>query len=98
MSGTVRRQKYGRLILKKGKATSFQQTNADGSDPSLLRPADVRMSPDLSFAKVYIQYDAGQDKDKLLSLLDTPKIRKPKALANASRNQARIVPKVAFPR
>ncbi|HQQ95691.1 MAG TPA: 30S ribosome-binding factor RbfA [Cyclobacteriaceae bacterium] len=95
MSGTVRQQKYGRLILKE-LSDIFQRNQRGWLGPEFITVADVRMSPDLSFAKVYISMMLVKDKDKLLSLLDTHKKEIRKALGERIRNQARIVPEIAF--
>ncbi|HBK87838.1 MAG: 30S ribosome-binding factor RbfA [Cyclobacteriaceae bacterium] len=95
MSGTVRQQKYGRLILKE-LSDIFQRNQRGWLGSEFITVADVRMSPDLSFAKVYISMMLVKDKDKLLSLLDTHKKEIRKALGERIRNQARIVPEIAF--
>jgi ribosome-binding factor A len=95
MSGTVRQQKYGRLILKE-LSDIFQRNQRGWLGSEFITVADVRMSPDLSFAKVYISMMLVKDKDKLLSLLDTHKKEIRKALGERIRNQSRIVPEIAF--
>ena len=95
MSGTVRQQKYGRLILKE-LSDIFQRNQRGWIGSEMITVADVRMSPDLSFAKVYISMMLVKDKDKLLSLLDMHKKEIRKALGERIRNQARIVPEIAF--
>ncbi len=95
MSGTVRQQKYGRLILKE-LSDIFQRNQRGWLGSEFITVADVRMSPDLSFAKVYISMMLVKDKDKLLGLLDTHKKEIRKALGERIRNQARIVPEIAF--
>ncbi len=95
MSGTVRQQKYGRLILKE-LSDIFQRDQRGWLGSEFITVADVRMSPDLSFAKVYISMMLVKDKDKLLHLLDTHKKEIRKALGERIRNQARIVPEIAF--
>jgi ribosome-binding factor A len=57
---------------------------------------DVRMSPDLSLAKVYISMALVKDKKALLEKLDLHKKEVRKALGDRIRNQARIVPELAF--
>ena len=57
---------------------------------------DVRVSPDLSFARVYVSMMLAKDKMAVLEKLDTHKKEIRKALGDRIRNQARIVPEIAF--
>jgi ribosome-binding factor A len=95
MSGTVRQQKYGRLILKE-LSDIFQRNQRGWLGSEFITVADVRMSPDLSFARVYISMMLVKDKDGMLKQLDTHKKEIRKALGERIRNQARIVPEIAF--
>lgn len=58
--------------------------------------ADVRVSPDLSFAKVYISMMLAADKQAALQKLNDHKREIRMALGARIRNQARIVPEIAF--
>jgi len=57
---------------------------------------EVRMSPDLSLAKVYISMMLAPDKQRVLNKLDTHKKEIRHALGDRIRNQARIIPELAF--
>lgn len=83
------------MILKE-LSDIFQRDQRGWLGSEFITVADVRMSPDLSFAKVYISMMLVKDKDKLLHLLDTHKKEIRKALGERIRNQARIVPEIAF--
>lgn len=54
------------------------------------------MSPDLSLAKVYISMMLAKDKKATLAKLDQHKKEIRKALGDRIRNQARIIPELAF--
>ena len=57
---------------------------------------DVRISPDLSVARVYFSMGLVNDKKGLLEKLDGHKKEIRRALGERIRNQARIVPELAF--
>ena len=57
---------------------------------------EVRMSPDLSLARVYISMLLAKDKKAIIQTLDAHKGEIRKALGDRIRNQARIVPEIAF--
>jgi ribosome-binding factor A len=95
MSGTVRQQKYGRLIQKE-LSDIFLRDKRGILDNAFITIAEVRMSPDLSFAKVYISMMLTRDKAVVLKKLDLHKSEIRKALGDRIRNQARIVPQLAF--
>ena len=53
MSGTIRQQKYSKLILKE-LSEIFLKGKTNILDNAFISVADVKMSPDLSVARVYI--------------------------------------------
>ena len=57
---------------------------------------DVKVSPDLSVARIYISMALVKDKVELLERLELHKKEIRKALGARIRNQARIVPELAF--
>lgn len=95
MSGTVRQQKYSKLIQKE-LSDIFQRDQRGFLGNAFFTIMDVRMSPDLSLAKVYISMALVKDKKALLEKLDLHKKEVRKALGDRIRNQARIVPELAF--
>lgn len=54
------------------------------------------MSPDLSLARVYISMALVKDRKALLEKLDLHKKEIRRALGDRIRNQARIIPELAF--
>jgi ribosome-binding factor A len=95
MSGTVRQQKFSRLIQKE-LSDIFQRDQRGFLGNAFFTVIDVRMSPDLSLAKVYISMVLIKDRKALLEKLDLHKKEIRKALGDRIRNQARIIPELAF--
>jgi ribosome-binding factor A len=95
MSGTVRQQKFSRLIQKE-LSDIFQRDQRGLLGNAFITVMDVKVSPDLSFAKVYVSMTLVKDKAALLEKLDSHKKEIRRALGERIRNQARIVPNIAF--
>ena len=95
MSGTVRQQKFSKLIQKE-LSDIFQRDQRGFLGNAFFTIMDVRMSPDLSLAKIYISMVLVKDKKALLEKIDLHKKELRKALGDRIRNQARIVPELAF--
>ncbi len=95
MSGTVRQQKFSRLIQKE-LSDIFQRDQRGLLDNAFITVMDVRVSPDLSFAKVYVSMTLVKDRKALLEKLEDHKGEIRRSLGERIRNQARIVPDLAF--
>ena len=95
MSGTVRQQKYAKLIQKEI-SDIFQRDKRGILDNAFITVAEVKMSPDLSFAKIYISMTLAKDKPAIIKKLEIHKSEIRKALGDRIRNQARIIPNLAF--
>jgi ribosome-binding factor A len=95
MSGTVRQQKYSKLILKE-LSDIFLKEKTNILDNAFITIADVKMSPDLSVARVYISMTLAKNKALILDKINLKKSEIRKALGNKIRNQARIVPQLSF--
>lgn len=95
MSGTLRQQKFSRLIQKE-LSDIFQRDQRGFLGNAFITIVDVRISPDLGVARVYISMVLVKDKKALLEKLDNHKKEIRKALGERIRNQARIVPELAF--
>lgn len=95
MSSSVRQQKYARLIQKE-LSDIFLREKREILGNAFITIADVRMSPDLSIAKVYLSMSLAKDKKAVLSSIETHKSEIRKALGDRIRNQARIVPNLSF--
>lgn len=95
MSGTVRQQKYCKLIQKE-LSDIFIRDKRGILGNTFITIADVRISPDLSQAKVYLSLTLAKDKKAVLATLEAHKSEIRKALGDRIRNQARIIPTLAF--
>ena len=95
MSGSVRQQKFGKLIQKE-LSDIFQRDKRGILDYEFVTIAEVKMSPDLGVAKVYISMMLAKDKKQTLERLNTHKSEIRKALGNQIRKQVRIVPELIF--
>ena len=95
MSGTVRQQKYGKLIQKE-LSDIFLIDKRSIIDNAFITILEVRMSPDLSVAKVYLSMSLVKDKQGVLEKINVHKSEVRKALGVRIRNQARIVPQLVF--
>lgn len=95
MSGTVRQQKYGRLIQKE-LSDIFLKDKRGFLGNSFITIAEVKLSPDLSIAKVYLSLTLVKDKNAVLKNIQHHKSEIRKALGDRMRNQARIIPDLLF--
>lgn len=74
----------------------FQKNKHGILGDSFVSVADVRMSPDLSVAKVYISLMLDKDKTATLNKLNIHKKEIRKELGMRIRNQVRIIPELIF--
>lgn len=95
MSGTTRQQKYAKLLLKE-LSEIFQRDKKGILDNTFITIADVRVSTDLSIAKVYISMMLAKDKQKTLEKINLRKSEVRKELGNRIGKQVRIVPELIF--
>jgi len=95
MASSVRQQKFARLIQKE-LMEIFQQDKRGYLDHAFITIAEVKISPDLSVAKVYVSMMLAKDKQAMLAKLDLHKKEIRRALGEKIRNQARIIPELAF--
>jgi ribosome-binding factor A len=92
---STRQKKVSRLIQKEI-ADIFLRKGSEYAPGKMISVTKVRISPDLSFAKVYLSiYPSGNQTETLQSVQDhTPRIRFD--LGHKVRSQLRIVPEIAF--
>lgn len=95
MTGTTRQQKYARL-LQKELSDIFQRDKKGILENAFVTIADVKVSPDLSVAKVYISMFLAKDKEKVLERINSRKKEIRKALGDKIGKQVRIVPDLVF--
>ena len=91
---STRQKKVARLLQKEVGMILQQMTNELGG--KMITITKVRMSPDLSLAKIYLSFFPVKKDENPISLLKVhiPHIRH--ELGTRVRNQLRIVPELAF--
>lgn len=95
MAGSTRQQKYSRLIQKE-LGDIFLRDKRGILDNAFVSIVDVRMSPDLSVAKIYLSMLLAKDKDKILATINARKGEIRKALGDRIGKQVRIIPELIF--
>ena len=94
MSST-RQLKYAGLI-QKDLSEIFQRDAKNWFGNAFITVTEVRVSPDLSFAKVFISLMMVADKDEFISMMNGRKKDPRRTLGNRIGKQVRIVPDLAF--
>lgn len=95
MAGTTRQQKFSRLIQKE-LSEIFQRDKRGILDNEFITIADVKVSPDLGVAKVYISMMLAKSKEKTLENINQRKSEIRKALGEKIRKQVRVIPELIF--
>ena len=95
MAESTRQQKYSKLIQKE-LSDIFLRDKRGILDNAFITIADVRMSPDLSVARIYISMLLVKDKERVLENITLRKSEIRKALGNRIGKQVRIVPELIF--
>lgn len=95
MSSSIRQQKFGRLIQKE-LSDIFLRDKKGIIENTLISIVEVKMSPDLGVAKVFISMTLVKDRQAVLMQLNSHKGEIRKALGARIRNQARIIPELIF--
>jgi ribosome-binding factor A len=95
MAESTRQQKYSKLIQKE-LSDIFLRDKRGILDNAFITIADVRMSPDLSVARIYISMLLVKEKEKVLENITLRKSEIRKALGNRIGKQVRIIPELIF--
>ncbi|UII22746.1 30S ribosome-binding factor RbfA [Fulvivirga ligni] len=95
MNESKRQQKFSRLI-QKDFSDIIQKDKQGIFSNSFVTVADVKMSPDLSVAKIYLSMMLVKDKEELLDKIDSRKSELRRDLGNKIGKQVRIVPELIF--
>ncbi len=95
MAGNTRQLKFARLIQKEI-SDIFQRDKRGILHNAFVTVADVKVSPDLGLAKVYISMMLAKDKQAILEKITNRKGEIRKALGDKIRNQVRIIPELIF--
>jgi ribosome-binding factor A len=95
MAGTTRQHKFSRLIQKE-LSEVFQRDKRGILENTMVTIQDVKVSPDLSVASIYISMMLVKDKQKVLDKLNAGKKEIRKALGERIGKQVRIIPEIIF--
>lgn len=95
MNESTRQQKYAKLI-QKDLSDIFQKDKLGLFGNSFVTIADVRVTPDLSIAKIYLSMLMVNDKEGLIETITARKSEVRKILGNKIGKQVRIVPDLLF--
>ena len=95
MAGTTRQLKFARLIQKEI-SDIFQRDKRGILDNAFVTIADVRVSPDLGVAKVYVSMMLAPNKEAILEKINHRKKEIRKALGDKIRKQVRVIPELIF--
>ena len=90
-----RQQKFSRLI-QKDMGEIFQKHATELLEGAWVTVTEVKMSPDLGVASIYISFMLAKDKEELLKKINKNKSELRKHLGNRIRNQVRKVPELIF--
>lgn len=95
MAGSTRQQKFSRLIQKE-LSEIFQRDRRGILNGTFITIADVKVSPDLGVARIYISMLLAKDKQKTLANLNLHKKEVRKELGERIGKQVRIIPELVF--
>jgi ribosome-binding factor A len=95
MTGTTRQQKYGRLIQKE-LGDIFQRDKRGILENAFISIIEVKVSPDLSVAKVYLSMLLAKEKEQVLHKINLRKKEIRKELGDKIAKQVRIIPELVF--
>jgi ribosome-binding factor A len=95
MAGTTRQLKFAKLIQKEI-SDIFQRDKRGILDHAFVTVADVRVSPDLGLARIYVSMMLAKDKQAVLDKITKRKGEIRKALGNKIGKQVRIIPELIF--
>jgi ribosome-binding factor A len=92
---TTRQKKVARLIQKEV-ADIFIRKGSELAHGKMISVTKVRVSPDLSFAKIYLSIFPSTNQDEILQSVHDHASRIRYDLGHKVRSQLRIVPEIAF--
>lgn len=95
MAAGSRQKKYSSL-LQKDLSEIFQKQMANAFGKAFITITDVEVSPDLSFAKVYLSLMLSKNPTETLEMIRERKSEIRKHLGNRIGKQVRIVPEISF--
>lgn len=92
---STRQKKVARLILKEV-ADIFLRKGSEYAPGKMISITQVRVSPDLSFAKIYLSIFPSANHDDILKTVQDHSHKIRFELGHKVRSQLRIVPDIAF--
>ena len=92
---STRQKKYARLI-QKDLGEIFQRTARDLFGGAFITVTQVKVSPDLAQAKVYLSFLMVKDSEALLNEIERNNKTIRQQLANRIGKQARVIPELFF--
>ena len=95
MEESTRQQKYSRLI-QKDISDIFQKDKMGIFSNTFVSVVDVKVTPDLSVAKIYLSMMLVPNKQELLDKIELHKSEIRKALGNKIGKQVRKIPELIF--
>jgi ribosome-binding factor A len=95
MAGSTRQQKFSKLIQKE-LSDIFQRDKRGILDNAFITIADVRVSPDLGLARIYLSMMLAKDKQQILDKINLRKKEIRKALGDRIGKQVRVIPELVF--
>lgn len=95
MHESTRQQKYSRLI-QRDISDIFQKDKMGIFSKTFVSVVDVKISPDLSVAKIYLSMMMVKDKEALLEKINLHKSEIRRELGNKIGKQVRIIPELIF--
>jgi ribosome-binding factor A len=95
MAGSTRQQKFSKLIQKE-LSDIFQRDKRGILENAFITIADVKVSPDLGLARIYISMMLAKDKKGVLEKINDRKKEIRKSLGDRIGKQVRIIPELVF--
>jgi ribosome-binding factor A len=95
MAGSTRQQKFSRLIQKE-LSDVFQRDKRGILENTLISITNVKVSPDLGVATIFISMLLVKDKQRMLEKLNAGKREIRKALGDKIAKQVRVIPELIF--
>lgn len=93
---SIKQQKVARLVQRE-LSSYFQQQSLSLFNGALITVTIVRMSPDLSLAKVYLSiFSLKQNTSEIFEIIEKGKKNIRHALGQRIRNKIKAIPEIAF--
>ena len=90
-----RQQKFARLI-QKDLGEIFQKETRDLFEGAFITVTEVKVSPDLGIARVYLSFMLAKNKTMLMDSIEDQSKTIRQRLANRIRHQVRVIPELHF--